>query len=66
MVTCWAEHNISTTVYVKPEEWLSVATFVYDNFDIINGVSFFPYENHVYELAPYEEITDSEYLKLEK
>ena len=64
LVENWAEHNVSCTIYVKEHEWLDVTKFVYDNFDCINGVSFFPYSNSRYELAPYEEITKETYEKM--
>jgi hypothetical protein len=64
----WCEQNVSMTVYVKPDEWLKAGSWVYDHFDMINGLSFFPSdekESH-YEQAPYEEITEDEYNKLVK
>lgn len=57
----FTEHNPSVTVYVGDDEWISVADFVYKNWDIIGGLSFLPRDNHVYQLAPYEEITKEEY-----
>lgn len=66
IVNHWTEHNASCTVYVKPEEWLGVASFVYDNFDKINGVSFFPYSEHNYKMAPYEDIDEQTYLSMVK
>jgi ribonucleoside-triphosphate reductase (thioredoxin) len=63
MVTSWAEHNQSATIYVKDNEWIDVAKWVYDNFDSINGVSFLPDNGGSYKLAPYEEITKEEYEK---
>jgi ribonucleoside-triphosphate reductase len=57
----WCEHNASITVYVKPDEWLSVGSWVYENWDIVNGVSFLPVSDHVYEQAPYEAITHDQY-----
>jgi ribonucleoside-triphosphate reductase (thioredoxin) len=60
----WCEHNASITVYVKPDEWLSVGDWVYKNWNIVNGVSFLPVEDNVYEQAPYEKITEEEYNKL--
>ena len=38
-----------------------MANFVYENWDIVGGLSFLPRSNHVYRLAPYEEITKEEY-----
>jgi len=59
----WCEHNQSMTVYVKENEWLQVASWVYDHFDDISGVSFLPFDGGKYELAPYESITKEEYEK---
>lgn len=52
----WCEHNPSITVSVEEHEWPETAAWVYNNFDDICGVSFLPKSNHVYQLAPYEEI----------
>jgi len=57
----FTEHNPSATVYVGDDEWLEVANFIYQNWDIIGGLSFLPRGDHVYQLAPYEEITKEEY-----
>ena len=60
----WTDHNPSQTIYVKEDEWLAVGAWVYENFDIIGGLSFLPYDGGVYQLAPYEEITEEQYEKL--
>jgi len=60
----WCEHNASITVYIKPEEWLSVGDWVYKNWEIVNGISFLPVKDHVYEQPPYEKITMEEYDKM--
>lgn len=57
----FTEHNPSATIYVSDDEWISVANFVYENWDIVGGLSFLPRTDHVYQLAPYEEITEEEY-----
>lgn len=59
----YAEHTISMTCYVGTDEWLRVGSWVWDNWDIVTGISFLPREDdqHVYELAPYEEITEEQY-----
>ncbi len=62
----WCEHNQSMTVYVKETEWLQVASWVYDHFDDISGVSFLPFDGGKYELAPYQEITKAEYEEIVK
>lgn len=57
----FTEHNPSMTCYVNDDEWMQVANFVYENWDIVGGLSFLPRNKHVYQLAPYEEITKEEY-----
>ena len=64
--TFWCEHNPSITVSVKEDEWIETASWVYKHFDDICGVSFLPSSDHVYQLAPYEDITKEQYEKLVK
>lgn len=59
----YIEHNPSVTIYVGDDEWIKVANFIYENWDIVGGLSFLPRSEHVYQLAPYEEITKEEYEK---
>jgi ribonucleoside-diphosphate reductase alpha chain len=60
----YCEHKPSITVYVREDEWLGVAAWVWENFDIVSGVSFLPYDNGVYQQAPYNAATENEYLEL--
>ena len=60
----WCEHNPSCTVYVQDHEWPRVGGWVYDNWDEICGITFFPKDNGVYSLAPYEEINEETYNQL--
>jgi ribonucleoside-diphosphate reductase alpha chain len=62
----YTEHNPSVTVSVGEHEWLAVASWLYDNWDMIGGLSFLPRSEHVYQLAPYEEITEERYNDLAK
>lgn len=57
----FTEHNPSVTIYVGDDEWLDVAKFVYNNWEIVGGLSFLPRTDHVYELAPYESIDEAEF-----
>jgi ribonucleoside-diphosphate reductase alpha chain len=57
----WCEHNPSITVYVKEHEWLEVGAWVYKNLGDLGGVSFLPHSDHVYQQAPYQDITAEEY-----
>ncbi len=60
----YTEHNPSVTISVADNEWIEVANWVYNNWEIIGGLSFLPRSNHVYELAPYEEIDEKAYHQL--
>lgn len=60
----WCEHNPSVTVYVGEDEWLETLSWCYKNFDDLCGVSFLPKNDHVYQLAPYEEIEKAKYEEL--
>jgi len=57
----YTEHNPSITISVGEEEWIDVANWLYRNWDIIGGLSFLPRADHVYQMAPYEEIDEKTY-----
>jgi len=57
----WCEHKPSITVYVKEHEWLEVGAWVYENFDVMSGVSFLPHSEHSYKQAPYQEVNENTY-----
>ena len=56
----WCDHNPSTTVFVPEHRWPSVGGFVWDHFDEVGGLTFFPQAGHTYRQAPYEAVSDSE------
>lgn len=60
----YTEHNPSITISVADNEWLSVGNWLYENWDMIGGLSFLPRSEHVYKLAPFEEITREKYEEL--
>ncbi len=60
----WCEHKPSVTINVKKDEWFEVGAFVYKHFDEMSGVSFLPYDDHVYQQAPYQECTKGEYQEM--
>src|SRR5690606_7735602 len=62
----WCEHKPSCTVYYTDKEFLEVGQWVYNNFESVSGISFLPQSDHVYKQAPYEEITEQEYLDMVK
>ena len=59
----WCDGNPSQTIYYTEDSFLDVQAWLYKNWDILGGLSFFPVDDHVYENAPYEEITEEEYQK---
>ncbi|MCX6754504.1 MAG: ATP cone domain-containing protein [Candidatus Nomurabacteria bacterium] len=60
----YTEHNPSVTISVGENEWIQVAHWLYQNWDIVGGLSFLPRTNHVYQLAPYEAIDEKTYNEL--
>lgn len=60
----YTAHNSSNTIHVRDNEWGEVEQIVWDNWNDFIGVSFLSYDNHSYELAPYETITEEEYHEL--
>jgi len=62
----YTEHNPSVTVSIGDDEWISVAHWIYENWDLVGGLSFLPRSNHVYQLAPYETITKERYEEMLK
>ena len=60
----WCEHKPSITVYYTDSEFLQIAQWIWDNFDLCSGISLLPYSDHVYQQAPYEEIDETKYNEL--
>jgi len=57
----WCEHKPSVTISVKESEWMSVGAWVYKYFDEVSGISFLPFDDHVYAQAPYQDIDSAAY-----
>lgn len=62
----WTEHNVSVTINVREDEWPEVGGWVYKNFDEITGISFLPYDDHIYPQAPYQPCNKEQYEELMK
>ena len=60
----WCEHKPSITVYYTDNEFLQVAQWIWENFDLCSGISLLPYSDHVYQQAPYEDIDADKYKEL--
>ena len=57
----WCEHKPSITVSVTEAEWPEVGAWVWNNFDIVSGISFLPYDGGTYRQAPYQETDPDTY-----
>lgn len=62
----FCDGNPSQTIYYTDDEFFGVADWVWNNWNDIGGLSFFPKDDHVYENAPYEAITEDKYNELVK
>jgi ribonucleoside-diphosphate reductase alpha chain len=51
---------------VRESEWLDVAAWVYKHFDDVSGVAFLPHSDHIYEQAPYQDLTRDEFFALKQ
>ena len=57
-------HNVSATVSLKQDEWNKAAHWMWDNRDYYNGLSVLPYDGGTYTQAPFEDITEGEYINM--
>lgn len=64
--THWCEHNPSISIYPEDhsESWKQVGQWVWDNFDIVGGMSFFPRDLGTYKQCPNEAINKEHYERL--
>ena len=60
----WCDGNPSCTIYYTDDEFLSIQAWVWENWDSIGGLSFFPVDDNVYENQPFEELTKMEYKEM--
>lgn len=60
----WTEHNPSCTISYLPHEQEDITDWLYENQNIICGLSFLPKLDAVYEQMPYEAISEEKYNEL--
>src|SRR3989344_3747865 len=60
----YTEHNPSVTISIGEGEWIEAANWLYQNWEILGGLSFLSRQDHIYKLAPYEEINETTYREL--
>lgn len=56
-------NNVSSTISVRPNEITEVSQWMWDNRNCYNGITILPYDGGSYKQAPYEEITEEQYLE---
>ena len=62
----WCDGNPSQTIYYTDDDYFAIADWLWQNWDVVGGLSFFPYtdaSDGVYTNAPLEEITEDAYNK---
>jgi ribonucleoside-diphosphate reductase alpha chain len=57
----WCDGNPSQTIYYTDDDYFAIADWLWNNWDIVGGLSFFPVSDDIYTNAPLEEITKEEY-----
>ena len=62
--TEWSDNAVSVTVYYRKEELDSIKEWLSENFVNVKTVSFLLHNEHGFEQAPLEEITEEKYLEL--
>ncbi len=58
------KNNVSVTVTIKPDEWVGVGEWMWDNRDNFTALSVLPYSDHSYMQAPFEDISEEQYKEM--
>lgn len=61
--TYWCDGNPSQTIYYTDKTFPEVQAWVWKNWDIIGGLSFFPVDDNVYDINPYNPCSQEDYEK---
>jgi ribonucleoside-triphosphate reductase (thioredoxin) len=62
--TTWCEHKPSVTISMKDDDWLKVGAWLHDNWHYLSGIAFLPFDDHVYQQAPYTDINEQQYKEM--
>jgi ribonucleoside-diphosphate reductase alpha chain len=57
----YCDHKPSITVNYNDNEFLHIGGWLWQHWDFVSGVSFLPKDNHVYQQAPFEAISEEVY-----
>jgi ribonucleoside-diphosphate reductase alpha chain len=59
-------HNVSATVTIKNDEWPAVGEWLYENKEYFTALSFLPEDLGTYKQAPFETITEEQFVEAVK
>jgi adenosylcobalamin-dependent ribonucleoside-triphosphate reductase len=59
----WSDNSVSCTITFKPEEQKDLESAIKFVAPYVKTLSFLPLDNHSYQQAPYQTITEDEYIK---
>jgi len=59
-------NNVSATVNIKNNQWESIGEWLWENKKYYNGISVLPYDGGTYTQAPFESITEEEFIDKSK
>eukprot|EP00055_Hartaetosiga_balthica_P003416 m.7702 g.7702 ORF g.7702 m.7702 type:complete len:685 (+) comp2890_c0_seq1:65-2119(+) len=59
-------NNVSTTVSLRESEWGDVGEWMWSNSSSWNGLCVLPYDDHTYQQAPFEEISEEKFNHLSR
>lgn len=60
----YCDHKPSITVNYTDKDFLYIGGWLWENWDLVSGISFLPKDNHVYQQAPFEAISEEQYNEL--
>lgn len=58
----WTEHQPSVTISYRPEEMPAIIEWCQEHKDFIAGLSFLRLDDHAYPQAPYQEVSEAEFV----
>ena len=58
------KNNVSVTVTIKPDEWVGVGEWMWDNRENFTALSVLPFSDHSYMQAPFEDISEEQYKEM--
>jgi ribonucleoside-diphosphate reductase alpha chain len=59
-------HNVSTTITVKKDEWNPLKKYMWENRNEYSGISLLPYDDFTYEQMPFESCDEQKFEEMKK